>query len=155
MPFFSPYPCIISLFFLLPTDSHQFVLCICTSAPFLFYLLICWFFFRFHIHMISYSICLSPSDLQRGFFWQMIHIAKISPSNEPTLKDYNPLPLSNTLAPFLEFFFSFTAVPAAFGSSRAMDWIRAEAADLYHSHVNTRSELNLQPVLQLAAMSDP
>ena len=37
------------------------------------------------------------------------------------------------------FFFLFRATPAAFGSSQARGPIRAAAADLYHSHSNTRS----------------
>ena len=55
----------------------------------------------------------------------------------------------------VRFFFLFMATPAAYGSSQARGWIRATAAGLHHSHSNTRSELQLQPVLQLSAMLDP
>ena len=51
------------------------------------------------------------------------------------------------------FFCLFRAVPAAYECSQAMDRIGATAAGLRHS--NARSELCLQPTLQLTAMLDP
>ena len=49
------------------------------------------------------------------------------------------------------------AVPGAYGSSQfpAMDQIGASAAGLCRSHKNTRSQLYLQPMLQLEAMTHP
>ena len=38
---------------------------------------------------------------------------------------------------------------------RARGQIGAAAVELYHSHGNTRSELHLQPMPQLAVMTDP
>ena len=45
--------------------------------------------------------------------------------------------------------------PAAHGSSQARGLIKAAAAGLHHSHSNARSELCLQPTLQLTATLDP
>ena len=57
---------------------------------------------------------------------------------------------------FLAFFFFFPwATPTAYGSSQTRDGIRAEAASVHHSHSNARSELPLQPTLQLMATPDP
>ena len=53
------------------------------------------------------------------------------------------------------FFFLFTAVPAACGSSQARRWIGTAAEVLYHSHSNTGSKPHLQPSPQLAATLDP
>ena len=55
----------------------------------------------------------------------------------------------------LFYFFIFRAAPAACGDSQARGPIRATAADLYHSHSNTRSEPCLQPTPQLTATLDP
>ena len=52
------------------------------------------------------------------------------------------------------FFFLFRAAPAAYGSSQARGWIRAEVTGLHHSHSNVRSELHLRPTPQLAAKPD-
>ena len=43
----------------------------------------------------------------------------------------------------------------AHGGSQARGPIGAVAASLRHSHGNARSELRLQPTLQLTAMPDP
>ena len=59
---------------------------------------------------------------------------------------------------FLSFFFSFVffrASPTAHGSSLSRGLIRATAANLGHSHSNTRSELSLWPTPHLTAMPDP
>ena len=48
-------------------------------------------------------------------------------------------------------FFLFRVTPAAYRSSLARGGIRATAASLHHSHSNARSELHLQPMLQLTA----
>ena len=55
------------------------------------------------------------------------------------------------------FSFLFTAVPAAYGDSRVRCLIGAAAAGLdhSHSHSHTRSELRLQPTLQLMATPVP
>ena len=42
-------------------------------------------------------------------------------------------------------FFLFRAIPGACGSSQTRGWIRATAADLLHSHSNTRSDPCLRP----------
>ena len=55
---------------------------------------------------------------------------------------------------FYFIFFLFMAVPVANGSSWARGQTGAAAADLCHSHANTRSEPHLRPVPQLAAMLD-
>ena len=52
-------------------------------------------------------------------------------------------------------FFVLRAAPAAYGGFQARGLIGATAAGLCHSHSNTRSELCLQPILQLMAMLDP
>ena len=52
-------------------------------------------------------------------------------------------------------FFSFTAAPAAYGSSQVRGWIRAAAKGQCHSHGNTGSKMHLQPTPQLAATPDP
>jgi len=49
----------------------------------------------------------------------------------------------------------FRAAHAAYRSSQARGRIRAVAADLYHSHSNSGSELCLQPTPQLKAMPAP
>ena len=57
---------------------------------------------------------------------------------------------------FLSFFFFglFRAAPK-FGSSQARGQIGAVAADLYHSHSNSGSELCLWPIPQLIVTPDP
>ena len=55
---------------------------------------------------------------------------------------------------FFFFFFPLTTVPEACGRSQARDPVGATAAGLHHSHSNPRSELHLQPTLQLVAMPD-
>lgn len=52
------------------------------------------------------------------------------------------------------FCFSFVAIPAAYGSSRAGGRIKAVAAGLHNSHSNTGSEQHLWPTLQVVAMLD-
>ena len=47
------------------------------------------------------------------------------------------------------FYFTFTAVPAAYGGSQARGQTGASTASLRHSHSNTRSELHLRPTRQL------
>ena len=42
----------------------------------------------------------------------------------------------------------------AYGSSQTMGGIRAAAAVLHYSNSNIRSEMHLQPILQLVAMPD-
>ena len=56
---------------------------------------------------------------------------------------------------FFFFFCLFRVIPAAYGSSQARDWIGTVAASLHHSNINARSELHLQPALQLEATPDP
>ena len=61
---------------------------------------------------------------------------------------------------FLDFFFLFfRAAPVAYGvlanAFQARGLIGATAADLYHSHGNTASELCLQPTPWLMATLDP
>ena len=53
----------------------------------------------------------------------------------------------------LETFFLFMAAPVAYGSSQGLNW--SCSCSLRHSHSNARSELHLQPMLQLVAMPDP
>ena len=53
------------------------------------------------------------------------------------------------------FFLLLMATAAAYGSFQARGRIGAEAAGLRHSHSNARSELHLQPMLQLAATLAP
>ena len=58
----------------------------------------------------------------------------------------------------LEIFFFFCllrAAPTAHGDSQARGLIGAIAANLYHSHGNTRSELRLPSKPQLMATLDP
>ena len=43
----------------------------------------------------------------------------------------------------------------AYGGSKAMGQIRAEAAGLHHSHSNIGSEPHLRPTPQLTATLDP
>ena len=71
-------------------------------------------------------------------------------------KNKNSLKFGGNLM-FLAFFFFFFpwATPTAYGSSQTRDGIRAVAASLHHSHSNARSELLLQPTLQLMATPDP
>ena len=62
--------------------------------------------------------------------------------------------------PFLPsdfFFFSIflRAAPAAYGSSWARGQVGAVAADLGHSHDNTRSQWQLRPTPHLMATQDP
>ena len=45
-------------------------------------------------------------------------------------------------------FFSPRSTPVTYGSSQARDRIRATAANLHHSHSNTRSKPRLQPTAQ-------
>ena len=52
----------------------------------------------------------------------------------------------------MHFFFLFGASPVAYGSFQARGQLGTTAASLHHSHSNTRSELHLQPMLQLVAM---
>ena len=52
-------------------------------------------------------------------------------------------------------FVFFRAAPAAYGDSQARGLIRVFAAGLCQSHSNARSELCLQPTLQLTATLDP
>ena len=47
------------------------------------------------------------------------------------------------------------AAPTAFGTSQARDGIGAIAAGLNHNYSNAGSKPHLQPMPQLAAMSDP
>ena len=47
------------------------------------------------------------------------------------------------------------AISVAYGGSQARDQIGAAAAGLRHVHGDVRSELHLQPTLQLVAMLDP
>ena len=56
---------------------------------------------------------------------------------------------------FFFFFCLFRATPAAYGGSQARGLIGAIAAGRHHSHRNTRSELHLQLMPQLAATPDP
>ena len=56
---------------------------------------------------------------------------------------------------FIYFFAISWAAPAAYGSSQARGRIGAEAASLYHTHSNARSEPHLCPTLQLMATPDP
>ena len=60
---------------------------------------------------------------------------------------------------FANFFFfisfSFYALPAAYGSSRARGGVGATAAGLHHSHSNAGFRPHLQPTLQFVAMQDP
>ena len=49
----------------------------------------------------------------------------------------------------------FRAAPMAYGGSQARGWLRAAAANLYHSHSNMGSELHLWHIPQLTAMPDP
>ena len=56
---------------------------------------------------------------------------------------------------FFFFFGLFTAIPAAYGGSRARGLIGAIAASLHHSHSNVGSKPHLQPIPQLTAMPDP
>ena len=56
---------------------------------------------------------------------------------------------------FLSFFGLFRASPMAYGGSQASGWIKAVAANLYHSHSNLGSELPLWPTPQLMASLDP
>ena len=53
------------------------------------------------------------------------------------------------------FFFSFRAIPTAYGGSQARGRIGAVATGLHHSHSNAASEPHLQPTPQLTAMPDP
>jgi len=53
------------------------------------------------------------------------------------------------------FSFLFRAAPTAYGSSQAMDPIRATAAGLPRSHSNTGSESHLQPIPELMATTNP
>ena len=55
---------------------------------------------------------------------------------------------------FFFFFLVFRAALAAHGFSQARGRIRAAAADLRHSHSNSRSEPYLRPTPQLEAMRD-
>ena len=50
--------------------------------------------------------------------------------------------------------FFFWDALVAYGSSQAWSWIGATDAGHSHSHSNARSELHLQPTLQLMAMLD-
>ena len=63
--------------------------------------------------------------------------------------------LSRQLPVSYLFCFSFVAIPAAYGSSRAGGRIKAVAAGLHNSHSNTGSEQHLWPTLQVVAMLDP
>ena len=56
---------------------------------------------------------------------------------------------------FFFFFLLFRAVPAACGSSQAMDPVRAGAARLCQSHSNIRSEPHLQLTPQLTTALNP
>ena len=56
---------------------------------------------------------------------------------------------------FFFFFFLFRASPLAFGSSQARGQIGTAATGLCHNHSTSRSELQLQPTLQLMATPDP
>ena len=53
------------------------------------------------------------------------------------------------------FLFLFRAVPAKYGGSQARGPTGATAADLHHSHRDTRSKLHLWPTPQLKATLDP
>ena len=52
-------------------------------------------------------------------------------------------------------FFLLKAVPVAYGSSQAREWIRAVLSGLGPSHGDIGSKLHLQPTSQPAARSDP
>ena len=58
---------------------------------------------------------------------------------------------------FSFFFFPafFRVALAAYGGSQARDLMGATAAGLHHSHSKARSELGLQPILQLTATPGP
>ena len=56
---------------------------------------------------------------------------------------------------FFLFLFLFRAMPTAFGSSQARDWIGALAASLHHSHSNVGFGPSLQPAPQLTTTLDP
>ena len=56
---------------------------------------------------------------------------------------------------FILSFYLFKAAPMAYGSSQARDRIRAAAAGLCHSHINTGSDPHLRPTPQLVIMPDP
>ena len=58
---------------------------------------------------------------------------------------------TNSYNLFFVVIFFFRATPTAYGSSQARGWIRAVAANLHHSHSNTRSEPHLQSTPQLVA----
>ena len=49
----------------------------------------------------------------------------------------------------------FRAAPTAYGASQARGHIRAEAANLHHSHSNAGSKPCLRPTPQLTATTDP
>ena len=53
------------------------------------------------------------------------------------------------------FFFLLWATPTSYGSLQAQSQIRATAAGLCHSHVNSISDSCLQPMQQLMTMPDP
>ena len=53
------------------------------------------------------------------------------------------------------FFFLFRAAHVAHGSSQVRGWIGTAAADLRHSHSNTRSKPHLRPTPQLMTRLDP
>ena len=52
-------------------------------------------------------------------------------------------------------FFFYTAAPGAYESSQARGPIGAAATGLHHSQGNTKSQVNLRPMAQLAATLDP
>ena len=86
-----------------------------------------------------------PAHLCRVSTWPLEQLGCQFPSPSPLLNDLC------FLSVFFFFFLLFTAAPAAYGSSQARERIGTAAAILHHSHSKARSELHLQPTLQLTA----
>ena len=72
------------------------------------------------------------------------------------ISNYQEVSLHQAQRTSFFFFFVFSrAAPKAYEGSQARGLIRAVAAGLHHSLINTRSEPHLPPTPQLMAPQDP
>ena len=91
-----------------------------------------------------------PSLPRAGNLVLLIYLLNISGLSTPF-----PLMLRSKSREQFFFFCLFKAASMAYRSSQAWGRNGAAAAGLYHSHINARSELRLQPIPQLMATPDP
>ena len=141
----SPRLNIVKSFFILPFSSpcsYLLVLTLeCSSVN-------CPFFFHFYSHCQVQATNMACLDHHSN---KLLNVLLLLMQIHPTWICHD------TARSRLLFFFLFTVVPVAYGSSMASGWIKAAAAGLLHNHSNSNAgiEPHRQPMPQLAAVPDP